>query len=90
MGRQVLHGSAATTETVRRAGRPLSAQEPDPRCRAVMPRLAARYATGSLAAGPATRVHKNIALVALANKLARIVWAVLARGGTYETAAAAN
>jgi hypothetical protein len=55
-----------------------------------MPRLAARYATGSLAAGPATRVHKNIALVALANKLARIVWAVLARGGTYETAAAAN
>ena len=29
------------------------------------------------------RAHKNTVVVALANKLARIVWAVLRRGGTY-------
>jgi transposase len=34
------------------------------------------------------RAHKNIVVVALANKLARIAWAVLARGRTYEAAAA--
>ena len=33
------------------------------------------------------RAHKNTVVVALANKLARIVWAVLRRGGTYNTAA---
>lgn len=32
----------------------------------------------------------NTAVVALANELARIVWAVLARGRTYEAAAAAG
>jgi transposase len=31
------------------------------------------------------RVHKNAATVALANKLARIVWAVLHRGETFNT-----
>ncbi len=36
------------------------------------------------------RAHKNTAVVALANKLARIVWAVLARGRTYEAAAVAS
>ncbi len=30
------------------------------------------------------RAHKNTAIVALANKLARIVWAVLRHGGTYD------
>jgi len=30
------------------------------------------------------RVHKNFAVVALANKLVRITWAVLARGTEYE------
>jgi hypothetical protein len=33
------------------------------------------------------RAHKNTVVVALANKLARIVWAVLRRGGTYNAAA---
>ena len=33
------------------------------------------------------RVHKNAAVVALANKLARIVWAVLRHGGTYDAGA---
>jgi transposase len=33
------------------------------------------------------RAHKNTVIVALANKLARIVWAVLRRGGTYNAAA---
>ena len=32
------------------------------------------------------RAHENIVIVALANKLARIAWAVLARGCTYEAA----
>jgi transposase len=59
--------------------------------RAVMPRLAAtdtklgRWLRDLLA-----RAHKNTAVVALANKLARIVWAVLARGRPYEAAAAAD
>jgi transposase len=34
------------------------------------------------------RAHKNAVVVALANKLARIVWAVLRRGGTYNAAVA--
>ena len=29
------------------------------------------------------RGHKNVVVVALANKLARIAWVVLARGGVY-------
>jgi hypothetical protein len=33
------------------------------------------------------RAHKNTVVVALANKLARIVWAVLSRGDCYQTAA---
>ena len=33
-----------------------------------------------------TRVHKNVATVALANKLARIAWSVLTRGTPYKTA----
>jgi transposase len=29
------------------------------------------------------RMHRNVAIVAAANKLARIAWAVLAKGETY-------
>jgi hypothetical protein len=29
------------------------------------------------------RVHRNVAIVAVANKLARIAWVVLAKGETY-------
>ena len=36
-----------------------------------------------MAAGLLQRAHKNTVIVALANKLARIVWAVLRHGGTY-------
>ncbi len=59
--------------------------------RAVMPKLAAtdtplgRWVRGLLA-----RAHRNIAVVALANKLARIAWAVLARERGYGAAAAAR
>ncbi len=35
------------------------------------------------------RVHKNAAVVALANKLARIMWAVLRRGVAFDAAAVA-
>jgi transposase len=58
--------------------------------RAVLPYLVtrdtplARWARGLLA-----RTHKNVVVVALANKLARIAWAVLAHGRIYEPAAEA-
>jgi len=29
------------------------------------------------------RMHRNVAVVAVANKLARIAWAVLAKGGNF-------
>lgn len=57
--------------------------------RAVLPRLAAmdtrlgRWLRELLA-----RAHRNTVVVALAAKLARIVWAVLAHGRSYEAAAA--
>jgi len=35
------------------------------------------------------RIHKNAAVVALANKLARIAWAVLRRGQAFDANAAA-
>lgn len=56
-----------------------------------MPRLAATDTKlGCWLRDLLARAHKNTAVVALANKLARIVWAVLARGRTYEAAAAAG
>ena len=49
--------------------------------RAALPHIAARdTALGRWAKGLLIRAHKNIAVVALANKLARIAWAVLRRG----------
>jgi transposase len=49
--------------------------------RAALPYLAERdTALGRWAKGVLARVHKNVAVVALANKLARIAWAVLRRG----------
>ncbi len=59
--------------------------------RAVMPRLAATNTRlGHWVRGLLARAHKNTAIVALANKLARIVWAVLAHGRTYEAMVAAS
>src|SRR5215831_8924309 len=47
--------------------------------RAALPHLAARDdALGIWLRGLIARVHRNVAVVALANKLARIAWAVLA------------
>ncbi|WP_424140714.1 IS110 family transposase [Roseomonas chloroacetimidivorans] len=58
--------------------------------RAVLPRLAATETRlGGWLRGLLERAHKNTVVVALANKLARIAWAVLARGRSYEAAAAA-
>ena len=55
--------------------------------RAVLPRLAATQTRlGEWLRDLLTRAHKNIVIVALATKLARIAWAVLARGGCYEAA----
>ena len=55
----------------------------------------ARVALPSLSASPtplgrwlrslSERAHKNTVIVALANKLARIVWAILRHGGAYNT-----
>jgi transposase len=49
--------------------------------RAALPHIAERdTALGRWAKNLLARVHKNVAIVALANKLARIAWAVLRRG----------
>ncbi len=53
--------------------------------RAALPSLATRETPlGRWARALLLRVHKNVAVVALANKLARVVWALLAHGGVYE------
>lgn len=57
--------------------------------RAALPRLAATETRlGCWLRGLLGRAHKNTVIVALANKLARIAWAVLARGRSFEAAAA--
>lgn len=57
--------------------------------RAVLPRLAATQTRlGEWLRDLLARAHKNTVIVALAARLARIVWAVLARGGRYEAAMA--
>jgi len=49
--------------------------------RAALPYVAERDTPlGRWAKGLASRVHRNVAIVAFANKLARIAWAVLRRG----------
>jgi len=55
----------------------------------VLPSLVERETPlGRWVRGLLARAHKNI-VVALANKLARIAWAVLTRGCTYEPGGAA-
>jgi len=52
--------------------------------RAALPHLAEHdTAPGRWAKGLLARVHHNVVVVALANKLARIAWAVLRRGETF-------
>ena len=56
--------------------------------RAALPSLSASTTPlGTWLRGLLERAHKNTVIVALANKLARIVWAVLRHGGTYDAAA---
>lgn len=53
--------------------------------RAVLPHLAeSATPLGRWVKAMLARAHKNIVVVALANKLARIAWAVLAHGTTYD------
>jgi transposase len=53
--------------------------------RSALPVLAASATPlGAWLRGLLQRVHKNVAVVALANKLARIVWVVLRRGETFQ------
>jgi transposase len=55
--------------------------------RAALPSLAASSTPiGRWLRALLQRAHKNVVVVALANKLARIVWAVLHRGATYDAA----
>ncbi len=55
--------------------------------RAVLPYLAGRDTPlGKWVKGLLARAHKNIVVVALANKLARIAWAVLAHGRGFDAA----
>jgi transposase len=54
--------------------------------RAALPHVAARdNALGRWVKSLLCRAHKNIVIVALANKLARIAWAVLRRGAPFST-----
>jgi hypothetical protein len=49
--------------------------------RAALPYMAERDTPlGRWVKDPSSRVHCNVAIVAFANKLARIAWAVLRRG----------
>jgi transposase len=58
--------------------------------RAALPALASSAAPlGQWLRALVQRVHKNVAVVALANKLARIAWAVLRRGVAFNAAVAA-
>jgi transposase len=53
--------------------------------RAVLPYLVERETPlGRWARGLLARAHKNVAVVALANKLARIAWAILAHDCAYD------
>jgi transposase len=57
--------------------------------RAAMPSMATSATPlGAWLRGLLARVHKNAAVVALANKLARIAWAVLRHGKTFDAMAA--
>jgi transposase len=59
--------------------------------RAVLPYLAERDTSlGKWVRGLLARAHKNTVVVALANKLARIAWAVLAHGGGFDAAHAVS
>jgi len=59
--------------------------------RAVLPRLMVTQSRlGQWLRDLLTRAHKNTVIVALAAKLARIAWAVLAHGGQYEPMVAAS
>ena len=56
--------------------------------RSVLPSLSSSPTPiGQWLQGLMARAHKNTVVVALANKLARIVWAVLRHGGIYNAAA---
>jgi transposase len=53
--------------------------------RAALPWLAqAQTPLGAWLRGLLARAHRNVAIVALANKLARIAWATLRHGGSFE------
>jgi transposase len=55
--------------------------------RAALPSLSAGTTPlGKWLRGLQERAHKNTVIEALANKLARIIWAVLRHGGTYDAA----
>jgi transposase len=59
--------------------------------RSVLPGLAAGATPlGGWLRGLLKRMHKNAAVVALANKLARIAWVVLRQGAVFDAAATAN
>jgi transposase len=59
--------------------------------RTALPRLAKKETSlGRWLKGLLARAHRNVVIVALANKLARIAWAVLARDRPYVTVQAAG
>ena len=51
----------------------------------IKPQSWERYGLKRWIEGAKKRLHRNVLAIALANKLARIAWAVLARGRAFET-----
>ena len=81
-GEVARHGGSATRQQIADSCRQSR------RVRAALPSLSASTTPlGNWLKNLLQRAHKNTVIVALANKLARIVWAVLRHGGTYDAAA---
>jgi transposase len=83
--RQVTTGGRPRLVGITKRGNKYLRKLPIHGARSALPVLAASATPlGEWLRGLLQRVHKNVAVVALANKLARIAWVVLRRGETYQ------
>jgi transposase len=88
--RQITIGGKARLVGITKRGNKLLAQVAGPRRTSRHAHSGQQHCTArSLAPEAAEKVHNNAAVVALANKLARIAWAVLQRFETFDASAAA-
>ena len=83
--RQATTGGRPKLLGITKRGKQVPAQDADPGARSAMPSLArSDLAVGSWVRALLTRAHSNVAVVALAAKMARTVWALLRHGRTYQ------